>query len=259
MNGYGRLPLSFEVNEGQTDKQVKFFARGAGYGLFLTPAQAVLALKKFVRNNKGSFRANASANARRDAQDRTVLRMRLVGANRESQMTGIDELPGKSNYFIGNDPSKWRTNVTHYGRVQYKGIYAGVDLVCYGNQGQLEYDWIVAPHADYKQIKVKYKGAQSVHIDEATGDLILTMRDGFELRQQKPIIYQEIAGERRVVDGRYESKRNGPISAAVAPTRDWVSRLTLKATLTSQGTPVQPISLRRILFKRHVGATATHL
>jgi hypothetical protein len=118
---YGKLPLRFEANEGQTSGNVKFLSRGRGYTLFLTASEEVLAVKK------------------------GVLRMRLLGADSGSQATGFEKLPGTANYFIGNDPKKWRTNVPTYAKVEYRNIYPGVDLVYYGNQQQLEYDLVVAP------------------------------------------------------------------------------------------------------------------
>src|SRR5947207_7339241 len=84
-----------------------------------------------------------------------VLQMKLVGANQAAKVTALDELPGKSNYFIGNDPKKWRTDVPTYGKVKYQGVYPGIDLVYYGNQRQLEYDFVVAPGADRKAITLE--------------------------------------------------------------------------------------------------------
>ncbi len=118
---YGKLPLSFEANRGQTDWRVKFLSRGHGYTLFLTPGEAVLA-----------------------AHDAT-LRVRLAGGNRRPRIEGFAELPGKSNYFIGNDPAKWRTNVPTYSKIRYRDVYPGIDVVYHGNQQQLEYDFVVAP------------------------------------------------------------------------------------------------------------------
>jgi hypothetical protein len=102
----------------------------------------------------------------------TVLRMRLVGANAKATVTGAEELPGKSNYFIGNDPKKWRTNVSSYARVKYEGVYPGVDLVYYGNQRQLEYDFVVAPGADPNRIRLSFAGAEGMRVDAASGDLV---------------------------------------------------------------------------------------
>ena len=118
---YGKLPLSFEANQGQTDSRVKFISRGPGYTLFLNSTEAVLSLPS--RDRKGA-RSSPSP-----PEGRTVLRMQLVVANPHPEVVGLEELPGKSNYFIGNDPAKWRTNVPHYAKVQYKDVYPGVDLV----------------------------------------------------------------------------------------------------------------------------------
>src|SRR5262249_2876206 len=148
---YGHLPLQFEPNEGQTDSRVKFLSRGAGYELFLTSTEAVLALSKST-----ALAANPKFGQPFDhpAQDivppeMNVLRMRWVGANPNAQISGLGQLPGISNYFIGNDPDKWVTDVPTYGEVAYKDLYPGIDLLYYGNnRRQIEYDFIVAPGVD---------------------------------------------------------------------------------------------------------------
>jgi hypothetical protein len=120
----------------------------------------------------------------------SVLHMKLVGANVKAAVTGAEELPGKSNYFIGNDPKKWRTNVPTYAKVRYENVYAGIDLVYYGNQGgRLEYDFVVAPGADPNQIKLSLEGAEGMRVDAASGDLVLKVGDD-EVRFQKPVVYQ---------------------------------------------------------------------
>jgi hypothetical protein len=111
----------------------------------------------------------------------SALRMKLVAANLKSETVGIDQLPGKSNYFIGNDPKKWRTNIPNYAKVRYGEIYPGVDIVYYGNQSQLEYDFIIAPHSNPNVIKLSFVGAQKIHIDQ-NGDLVLRLAGG-EQRQ----------------------------------------------------------------------------
>jgi Beta-propeller repeat len=215
-DAYGKLPLSFEANEGQINSQVKFLARGSGYQLFLTDTEAVLVLSKSEPSfGKGSpdgrpveyprmDPSRRDARAKPEKSQGDLLRMMLVGANRSARTEGKDELPGKSNYFLGNDPAKWRRDVSNYAGVQYESVYPGVDVVYHGNQGQLEYDFIVAPHANYRQIKLQYKGAKRIHIDGESGDLILTTKKGSELRQHKPVIYQELAGVRREIEGKYE-------------------------------------------------------
>jgi uncharacterized protein (TIGR03437 family) len=173
-----KLPLSFEANRGQTDSQVKFLSRGNGFNLFLTATEAVI----------------------RDPHS-AVLRMKLVNANPASQIEGLDELPGKSNYFIGSDPQQWRACVTNYAKVKYREVYPGVDLVYYGHERQLEYDFVLSPGADPKQIKLAFDGAERMRIDGG-GDLMLGTAAG-EARQHRPVIYQEANGDRRSVDGRY--------------------------------------------------------
>src|SRR5258706_537610 len=189
IESYGKLPLQFEANRGQTHEDVHFLARGAGYSLYLTAGEAVLVL------------ANPDAKAQKRS---FALRMSLVGAAREPVVTGLDELPGKANYFIGKDRSKWRTNVPTYAKVQYRNVYPGVDLVYYGNQRQLEYDFVVAPGADPKKIALRFRGADKLEID-VEGNLVLRTAGG-DIQQHKPVIYQEIDGFRREVAGGYVRK-----------------------------------------------------
>ena len=220
---YGRIEMNFEANKGQTDTSVGFLTRGAGYALFLKPNEAVFALS---RNDVSDKEADEMPNGidpnrvRPDAADqksaagpakaRSVLRIKLVGANAKAEAAGADELEGKANYFIGNDPSKWRTDVPTYGRVRYSEIYRGVDVEYYGNQRQLEYDFSVAPGADYRQISLNFAGADSVKVEGETGDLLIGV-NGQTVRQHKPVIYQEVAGERQEVAGRFTVKRGGHV------------------------------------------------
>src|SRR5439155_11487266 len=144
-DSYGKVPLSFEANQGQTDPRVKFLSRGSGYTLFLTGDEAVLSLRSQesgARSQKQEGRPwslvpsllqrpTDSTQGTKDNAPGTndVLHMKLVGANQAVKVTALDELPGKSNYFIGNDPKKWRTDVPTYGKVNYAGVYPGIDLV----------------------------------------------------------------------------------------------------------------------------------
>jgi hypothetical protein len=196
---YGKLPLSFEANQGQLDSQVKFLSRGRGYSLFLTPTGAVLSLRK-VEGNRGI--------------DTAVLRMHLVESNPEPKIAGREELPGKANYFVGNDPAKWRTNVPTYARVHYHEIYPGIDLVYYGTQRQLEYDFVVSPGADPKAIRLAFEGVDGVAID-GLGDLVLRA-DEREVRLRKPVVYQEHDGRRAVIPAGYVLRDEGQVSFEVA-------------------------------------------
>jgi hypothetical protein len=123
--------------------------------------------------------------------------MRLAGANAHARATGLDRLPGKSHYFTGNNPAQWRTNIAQYARVWFEEVYPGISLVYYGNQRQLEYDFVVAPGADPRRIQLEFEGTEKVRVDSG-GGLVLRTATG-EVRQRKPLVLQG----RRVVTGRY--------------------------------------------------------
>ena len=201
---YGKLPLSFEPNLGQTDEQVRFLARGASYGLFLTSTGMVLTLQepKPVTTQKGTAASSAADSSTVATQNVQVLRLTMIGANPKSSVEGQNELPGKINYLIGNDKSKWRTNIPTYLKVHYAEIYPKVDLVYYGNQSELEYDFIVAPGGKVQSIKFQIEGADRITLDRP-GNLILHVNKR-ELRLSKPVIYQLTdKGDRRDVKGEY--------------------------------------------------------
>jgi hypothetical protein len=286
---YGKLPLSFEANQGQTDRAVKFLSRGRGYALFLTGDEAVLTFERASQKAKGktqkakvkagvapAFRAcpepcEGSADARvaqhplfgaavlpepltlaiptekpenrvekpRDrragpalpsssrlagsGESSAVLRLRLVGANAGAAVVGAEELPGKANYFLGNDPKKWRTNVLTYAQVKYRDVYPGVDLVYYGSQGgQLEYDFVVAPGADPSVILLDVAAGLSRHPSgknggvkpplhvAANGDLVVET-DGGDLRFHKPIVYQPELASNVYSSGSSQVTRHSPL------------------------------------------------
>ncbi len=202
------LPLSFEPNVGQTDPQVKFLSRGNHYALFLTGTEAVLTLR--ADSNRSHVSKGLRDRLRRKAPLATqadVLRMKLVQGNPHPQLVGLDPLPGRNNYFIGQDPAKWHRNVPTYSRVKYSDVYPGVDLVYYGNQRQLEYDFVVRPGADPKAIALTFNGSNkspTLTID-AGGDLVIPTSGG-EVRFHKPVIYQPqetLAGAHQPVAGRF--------------------------------------------------------
>jgi hypothetical protein len=155
--GYGALPLRFEANRGQTDASVDFVSRGLGYGVFLTASDAVIAVKRGGRQ--------------------TAIRMKIAGANPDSRPEPLDRLATRSNYFIGNDPARWRTDVPNYARVRYPGVYKGIDLLYYGQDGELEYDLIVAPGADPRQVVFEMAGAERLEVDK-NGNLQATLDAG---------------------------------------------------------------------------------
>jgi hypothetical protein len=203
-DNYGKLSLSFEANRGQADARVKFLSRTSGYSLFLTGDEAVLVLRG-GKTNTNKWKVENSAHTLESAKAApavdAVLRMKLRNANSVAKVTGVDELAGTSNYFIGNDPAKWRTNVPTYKKVKYERIYSGIDLIYYGNQQQLEYDFIVSPGADPRRIEFEVRGAETIRRD-ALGDLVLKISEG-EIRWHKPIAYQEKHGTRQEVAAHY--------------------------------------------------------
>jgi uncharacterized protein (TIGR03437 family) len=174
---YGDLPLSFELNQGQAGGQIKFLSRGNGYSLFLTSTEAVVALRQ------------------------GELRMKLLNANQDAPVSGLEPLPGKVNYILGADPKKWQTNVPTFARVRRHEIYRGVDMVFYGKDRRLEYDFIIAPGADPGRIRLSFEGADKIELDDE-GDLLLRTAGG-TVKQHRPVIYQEVDGVRQEVSGGY--------------------------------------------------------
>jgi hypothetical protein len=204
LNQYGKLPLSFEANHGQTDARVKFLSRTGSFALFLTGDEAVLALsekKASADKSKIAVAANTLPSSMAAAKTGGVLRMKLRKANPAAKVTGVDELAGTSNYFIGNDPAKWRTNVPTYAKVKYEGIYSGIDLVYYGNQRQLEYDFIIAPGANPSRIQFDIRGAKRIRQD-GNGELVFRVGED-EIRWHKPVVYQEKGGTRQEIAAHY--------------------------------------------------------
>jgi hypothetical protein len=199
LKAYGQLPLIFEPNQGQSDPRVKFLAHGGAYGLFLTADSAVLRLQRPTRQHS-------------DIQV-SAFSMKLANANPHAEVEGTDQLPGKSNYFIGNDPSQWHRDIPQFARVRYANIYSGIDLVFYGNPRQLEYDFEVRPGSDPRQVVLKFAGTQRMSID-ARGDLVLTIPGG-DVRLQAPHMYQKVGEGERAVQGRFEVRGKNEIGFAL--------------------------------------------
>jgi len=188
-------PLSFEPNQGQAGGAVQFLSRGSGYALFLAPGQVVLDLESQPRAaGHGSKAAPADS-----------LRMSLLNANVHASATGMAGQSGVVNYFIGNDPKQWRVGIPTYGKVIYAQVYPGVDLVFYGNQRRLEYDFVVAPGADPGRIAWRIDGARA-RLD-GKGSLVLTAANGPAVFE-KPVVYQ-MDGERRAhIEGSFAVRGN---------------------------------------------------
>jgi hypothetical protein len=199
---YGHLPLSFEANGGQTDGQVDFVARSSGYTLFLASAEAVLRLGSVGAQRDGGLETSHN---RRDG----VLRWQLFGAGHQGRAVGLEELPGRVNYLVGADPARWCTGIPTYERVAYREILPGVDLVYYGKQGQLEYDFVVKPGANPDVIQLGFSGAQTMKQD-GHGDLRLGCVPG-QVRLRRPQAYQDVNGVREVVTAGYTLAKGGRV------------------------------------------------
>jgi hypothetical protein len=210
---YGDLPLRFEANLGQTDSRVKFVSRGADSALFLTATDAVLTLDE--PSEHGDVAQNSLHAMQPVNRNRTALRMSLEGADTSAEVRGLASLPGKSNYFVGNDPRSWRTNVPVYSKVKYRSVYPGVDLVYYGSNRALEYDFVVAPRADPARIRLKLDGADGTSI-ATNGDLVMTTSAG-EVRLARPHVFQREGHTQKPVDGGYFLASAGEVGLRLGP------------------------------------------
>ena len=202
---FGRSPLVFEAVDDTGDQ---FLCRGSGYHLLLSPAQQVLTLRKTgpspgPRNERirGHGLENIHARSRVGRAEAVQLRITLVGGNVTARSDRLEPSSTKVNYFLGNDPKRWRTGVSTFGRVRYENVYPGIDLDYHGNQQRLEYDFSVAPGADLNRITLGFQPLDKIEID-SSGDLQIVV-GGVPVRQHKPIVYQEIDGKVRVIDARY--------------------------------------------------------
>jgi hypothetical protein len=220
--------LIFEANRGQTDAQVQFLSRSNGYTLFLTPTEAVMELSQPRTTPAGAARdrllagqadaapGQAEPKAPSPAVETAVLRMQVVGGNAAAQVLGRDELPTKVNYYHGSDPSKWRTDIPTYARVEYRDIYPGINLAYYGtNLPELEYDFVIAPGANPAMITLGFGAVDQLQVD-AQGDLLVSA-GGEHIRHHKPFLYQEVNGVRQEIAGRFVLRNQNQVSFAVGP------------------------------------------
>jgi hypothetical protein len=209
---FGKVPLSFELNRGQTDRSVKYLAHGQGYSIFLQPNAAT-----FVLSKPGS-RVAADHRNPQAATGGNVLRMNLIGADQNAAMTPENLLPGYSNYLRGNDRSKWLAGVPTFAATRVSKVYQGIDLFYYGTDRQLEYDFVVAPGADVKSIRLTIDGAHAALAPQ--GELVLQLgkrSNSDDPRFKQPVIYQQIDGRRQPVSGAYTVAANGEVGFSVGP------------------------------------------
>lgn len=235
---YGKLPLTFESNQGQSDKQVRFLSRGEGYTLFLTGDEAVLSLRRAPARalDREGLATLKPADFKATNRNAAVLRMKLIGANPAANISGAGQQEGKSNYFIGNDPSQWHSDVSNFAQVRYEQAYPGVDLVYYGNRQQLEYDFVVAPGANPHAIALDV-AAESISGKRTSaplriasnGDLMVPTAGG-DVLFHKPLVYQPenaanphaiggdpvVASTGRAINGRWVLKGANQVGFEIA-------------------------------------------
>jgi hypothetical protein len=214
---FATLPLAFEQNQGQTDGQVKYMARAKAYTLFLTANDAVFSLRSRTAANRLStgrggnqLRAKNLPQPNAGKDSTAVVRMQLVGGNALAKVAASGQLPGKTNYFVGNDPVKWHTDIARYARVSYENVYPGVNLAFHGVQRQLEFDFVVAPNANAAPIGFHFTGARQMNTDDS-GNLVVSSAAGNVLLH-KPVAYQEQNGTRQNVDAQFVLKANHRVS-----------------------------------------------
>jgi hypothetical protein len=215
----GTLPLAFEANQGQTDPQVKYMARGNGYTVFLTANDTVFAMSSQTSpshlSGKHGLSAASRTTARTAKQTAAAIYMRPVGGNSHPQIAAGSELPGVTNYYIGGDPSKWQAGVKHYAGVTYRDVYRGVNLAFHGEQRQLEFDFIVAAGANPAPINLGFSGARKIATD-GSGNLLLSSAAG-DVVMHKPVAYQERNGKRQSVAAEFVQESNNVVGFALGP------------------------------------------
>lgn len=194
-------PLSFESNVGQYESAARFVSRGPAYYLSLSPAEVTVMLRKVEKAAAAENGLPRTISKAATSINYRNLRIQLVGANPVATMSGVGEVSGLVNFFIGNDASKWRTGVPAFDRVRVTDVYPGINLVHYGNENHLEYDFEIAPGVSPDVIAMKFTGADKIVV-EPGGDLVLNL-GGEEIRQPKPVIYQIVGGERKRITGSY--------------------------------------------------------
>jgi hypothetical protein len=195
VENFASVPMHFELNQGQADSNVRFMSRNGSHALLLKQNEAQLALPNIASAPHGDPQLTKP----------DVLTMKLAQANDNPQIEGIDELPGRTNYYLGNNPENWRRSVPAYAKVKYQNVYQGVDLIYYGNQRQLEYDFVVEPHADPNVITLSFENAREFKMDN-NGDLILSVGQHV-VRQHAPVAYQDINGDRNPIRASYEIRK----------------------------------------------------
>ncbi len=233
-----RRALTFEANRGQVSPQVQYLMRAPGYTLFLTPEAMVFSLPK---GDAPGERGGEATGHHTKASPESSLSETVVLSFLEAeapQISAAGSVATRTHYIRGRDPSKWVSDAPHFEKVRYSGLYAGIDALFYDNQGSLEYDLIVAPGADPKQIKLSVTGGSSVRVGP-DGELIVGTDQG-EIKQLAPRIYQEHDGARQAISGRYSVEGR-------------LARIEIGAYDPTRTLVIDPV----LIYSTYLGGTAT--
>ncbi|MFC1551921.1 SBBP repeat-containing protein [Candidatus Latescibacterota bacterium] len=223
LQNYGKIPLAFTINKGQYDSQVKFTTRGSGCSMFFTQEGTTFLISRETEESVSKrairesvvYLGNPSDLMNNSAEyENFALKVKFLNANTEPEVIGEDLLPRKSNYFIGNDSSEWQTDVTNYKKIRLRNLYDGIDLVYYGNNSSVKYDFIVQPGEDFSRILLTYDLGENAHdgalsVNE-NGEMVVSTPIG-DIIERAPYCYQLIAGIKVGVDIKYmivESEMN---------------------------------------------------
>ncbi|UCD78947.1 MAG: hypothetical protein JSW26_26685 [Desulfobacterales bacterium] len=198
---FADLPLRFEPNVGQADARVNFLTRNRRYTLFLMPTEILITLNRNVDDRMPSKHRSHPDEQQPASSSTGLVRMHLEDANPRAEIKGRSRLPGTTNYFLGDDPSRWHVNIANYESVEYRDVYPGIQLVFYGRRGGLEFDFVVAADADPDIIRLSFEGIENMLLDDF-GNLIADTSAG-RLFLHKPFIYQENHGRRNPVAGSF--------------------------------------------------------
>jgi len=194
---YADLPIYFIPNEEQLPDAVKYYSKGAGYSFYLTDDGVTYSFIKEKEEQKSAAASNYEGYS---------LKLNFLGRNPNTKIVGAKKLEGRVNYFIGDDASKWKTNIPVYEGAIYKDLYQGIDLAYKGSERIIKYEYKVSPGADYKDIRMSYSGVDSLKLS-SSGNLLIHTPWG-ELKDEKPIIYQMVDGKKKRVDGAFALTNN---------------------------------------------------
>lgn len=229
ITGLVSMPLAFTENQGQWDERVLFRANAGGTTMWLTENGVYYQFTRLIRRKVPS-QDDLTRYARRcrlqsgphahvpDSIEHLLFRASLISANLHPQVVGDAMLEHKCNYYLGDDPNKWRAGVLNHRSIHYKDIYSGIDLKYYGNGAQMEYDFIISPGADPSQIQVRYEGVECLSVNEA-GELIVQNKWG-AVTEQRPVVYQIKGDSQMTLWGEYTLLTGNSFSIKVSDSYD---------------------------------------